>query len=359
MKDRIQWIDLSKGMLITIMFWTHSAKHFTPLPTQDFYFQNSPAYLHYYTLGFVGITGISLYLLRDLLAKRQPLHKYCAQRGAKLIVVCLFIAFVFQGALFRSGNSFIQLYGSVEWALLDLLVLGRSYSHMGFVARIGLFVIVAGVLIRSDTKHTAAICSLVVIISSVFLNLYAVPWSMRNDSPELSFQYDTVRSLGYISIGAMGILLGIFLEHARNYPERLKQISVILSALLSTLAVGYTPELKDSSYGWLFHPADWFVRIVSVVSLAMLMIQFRVPDRITRWIALFGMYSLFLYVVHWNFGFLHKKIVQHTYYGAIVIDYFAQLVICFTTLILVSVVAVWLRRKGPTWDNFFKKEVGI
>ena len=71
------------------------------------------------------------------------------------------------------------------------------------------------------------------------------------------------------------------------------------------------------------------------------------------------MYSFFLYDVHWNFGFLHYKVMQHTNYGAIVTDYFAQVLICFTTVIPVSVVAVWLHRKGPTWDNFFKKEVGV
>ena len=352
MNERIKWIDASKGFMIIFMLWSHSWKIFCDL--SEAYFAQFPVFFHEYTRGFVGITGVALYLLRGKLSAEQSLQKYCFRRGVKLIAVCLFIAIFFRVSF--SHSLTLLKFDSVVASLVNFLIAGRSFGPERFVVRIAVFIIFAGVLIRKSGLGTLLACISAGSILLLARSHVYIPRSLETFDLSSYMLFDIYELFGITIAGIVGICIGVLIEHKYHWPRFISKsfpyvCMLSVPFLLSYQHVIAVPHLAGS--------IGDLLRIAFAICLGMLIAK-RFPKTLSRIICTFGAYSLFVYVAHYELGFFVRQLlIKKNFLG---INSFTDSLCastCFVFLFLSMSAIIILRLKNKSLDTAMRKELGL
>lgn len=338
--------------MILFMLWSHSWKDFCDLSTT--YYEKFPVFFHQYTFGFVGLTGIALYLLRERLAPTQPLGRYCLKRGIRLLLVCLCIA-IFLRVSFSHSEILLQ-FNSVSASLVSFLFAGRAFGFESVVARIAFFVILAGVLIRKTSLATFGTCLFALAILYL-LRCYTYLSEAQSSLNLYNYMlYDIDTLLRVVFAGITGICVGMLIEHKNHIQLFIRKSFPYLCVLSVPFLVSYQ-YLSDQP--WLAESISDVLRIVFAVCFGMLVVE-KFPKSFSPLICSFGIYSLFIYIAHWELGFFVKQVLfKKNLLGASFFEEFLCASGCFVFLFLTMNVLIFFRVRNRSLDTALRKELGL
>lgn len=338
--------------MIIFMLWSHSWKCFCDL--SDYYHATFPVFFHRYTLGFVGISGIALYLLRNKLTTNNSLGRYCLKRGVRLFLLCLFIAIFLRPAF--SYNIALLNFNDLSTSIASFFVSGRSFGFESFVARIAMFVILAGLLIKNESRTTLITCSCCLCILFV-LRTYTYIAETESELNAYNYiLYDIDLLLQSIFAGVVGICIGILIENKRYLPSFVTKSFPYLCVLGVPFLLSYQHLLK---LPYLADVVSAFFRISFAACLGMLIVK-SLPERISKLICIVGIYSLFVYIAHWELGFFVKQFLEKKeLLGLHSIGNFACASLCFMFLGCSMWLLILLRMRNKSLDIALRRELGL
>ncbi len=334
------------------ILWSHSWKCFCDLST--YYFATFPAFFHRYTLGFVGVSGIALYLLRHKLTMNKSLARYCLKRGGRLFLLCLFISIFLRPSL--SYNIALLKFNDLSTCVASFFVAGRSFGFESFVARIAVFVILAGLLIRQRSRTTFINCSCSLCILFVLRTYTYIP---ETDSELNSYNYllyDIDLLLQSTFAGILGICIGMLIENKCYLPSFVTKSFPYLCVLAVPFLLSYQHLLK---LPYLADVVSAFFRISFATCLGMLIVK-TLPKRISDLICTVGGYSLFVYLAHWELGFFVKQFLEKKGFLSVhSMGNFACASLCFVFLGCSMWLLIALRMRNKSLDIALRKELGV
>lgn len=159
--------------------------------------------------------------------------------------------------------------------------------------------------------------------------------------------YDLDTLLRVAFAGVTGICVGMLIEHKSHIPLFISESFPYLCVLSVPFLILYQ---YLSGQPWLAESISDILRIVFAVCLGMLVAE-KFPKSLSPLICRFGIYSLFVYIAHWELGFFVKQVLlKENLLGPSFFELFLCASGCFVFLFFSMYVLIFFRVRNRSLD---------
>ena len=351
--SRVEWIDIGRGLMIFIMLTTHSWKSIPEL--HDWGMTHLPYYFQRFTNGFVAWTGLILVVLSHRIFATRNHWRYCLSRGGRLILLSVLLhLFMVQSP--KKMANLVSFTGNPDYWWIDYLAIGNSWGFYQFLVRIGMFLLVAPLLLPGKDRFPWRALTFIPVVIGI---VHWIDWNLALDTKESFYLYKRFTHTSRTLIaGSLGVVFGwLYQKYKGNLIGRpWIGLSLFIGGILLTEVNRYLYLSGQHGRNEVWFTVNWSICIISLLGFAHFL-EYSTLSTAKRLFKLLGKYAFMIFVIHlpilgWVAP-LYAQVGEGPYGGLI---YFA---ITFSTISLGCCIVIWIRRRLPLLDVALRQEVGI
>ncbi len=348
---RIPYIDMARGLFLILMTSTHAMTLAGVPATSPLMHWGLPR--GWATTGLIMLCGFMVATFAREMEARASIRQRVLRRARRVFLV-MFASNVLMVAIRHVMAHETAPLFTFQWWSRFLLFRGE-WSISGILLPIGLFLLAAPALVGLYDRCRSR--PRMITLGIGVLLFAGLAWSVQVLTPDSLGHHDALNMMfgsgagGFpvipmVASGALGFLLGILWQPAREDPDGPTTLGIVLLFIATSQMLSLTPSILARFAARTLMDVS---HLVLIFVLAIAITQWRPLRQGLRFVPLLGRYSLFVFLAH-------RVVEQMLSLGLRPLALPSELVyfLCFFGGVLGSVELILWRRMWPGYDKLLK-----